>query len=45
VDETVRNVFSLFSSTQFSVDIHPQTNLAVVADPVDNQLLLVPLPH
>jgi len=47
VDETVRNVFSLFSSTQFAVAIHPQTNLAVVADPdpADNQLLLVPLPH
>jgi DNA-binding beta-propeller fold protein YncE len=45
VDDSVRGVFSLFSSTQFAVDIHPQTNLAVVADPVDNQLLLVPLPH
>ena len=31
--------------TQFAVDIHPQTNLAVVADTVGNQLLLVPLPH
>jgi hypothetical protein len=45
IDQTVRGVFSLQSSTQFAVDIHPQTNLAVVADPVDNQLLLVPLPH
>ncbi len=45
IDQTVRGVFSLPSSTQFAVDIHPQTNLAVVADPVDNQLLLVPLPH
>jgi hypothetical protein len=45
VDETVRGVFSLASSTRYAVDIHPQTNLAVVADPVDNQLLLVPLPH
>jgi DNA-binding beta-propeller fold protein YncE len=45
IDQTVRGVFSLPSSSQFAVDIHPQTNLAVVADPVDNQLLLVPLPH
>ncbi len=45
LDQTVRSVFSLSSSTQFAVDIHPQTNLAVVADPVHNQVLLVPLPH
>jgi DNA-binding beta-propeller fold protein YncE len=45
IDQTVRGVFSLQSSTQFAVDIHPQTNLAVVADTVGNQLLLVPLPH
>jgi DNA-binding beta-propeller fold protein YncE len=45
IDQTVRGVFSLPSSTRFAVDIHPQTNLAVVADTVDNQLLLVPLPH
>ena len=45
IDQTVRGVFSLPSSTQFAIDIHPQTNLAVVADPVDNQLLLVPLPQ
>jgi DNA-binding beta-propeller fold protein YncE len=45
INQTVRGVFSLPSSTQFAVDIHPQTNLAVVADTVDNQLLLVPLPY
>ncbi len=45
IDHSVRGVFSLQSSTQFAVDIHPQTNLAVVADTVGNQLLLVPLPH
>ena len=45
IDQTVRGVFSLKSSTQFAVAIHPQTNLAVVADTADNQLLLVPLPH
>jgi hypothetical protein len=27
------------------VAIQPQTNLAVIADSVDNQLLLVPLPN
>lgn len=45
IDQTVRGVFSLPSSTQFAIDIHPQTNLAVVADPADNEVLLVPLPH
>lgn len=45
LDRTVRATFSLPSSNQFAVDIHPQTNLAVVADPVGNQLLLVPLPY
>jgi DNA-binding beta-propeller fold protein YncE len=45
IDHSVRGLFSLPSSSQFAVDIHPQTNLAVVADPMDNQLLLVPLPH
>jgi len=45
LDQTVRGVFSLPSSTQFAVDIHPLTNLAVVADPVHHQVLLVPLPH
>lgn len=45
INRTVRGVFSLRSSTQFAVDIHPQTNLAVVADTPDNQLLLVPLPY
>jgi DNA-binding beta-propeller fold protein YncE len=45
IDQTVRGVFSLPSSTQFAIDVHPQTNLAVVADPADNEVLLVPLPH
>lgn len=45
LDRTVRAVFSLNSSSQFAVAIQPQTNLAVVADSVDNQLLLVPLPN
>ncbi len=45
LDQTVRAVFSLKSSSQFAVAIQPQTNLAVVADTADNQLLLVPLPN
>jgi hypothetical protein len=45
LDQTVRAVFSLNSSSQFAVAIQPQTNLAVIADSADNQLLLVPLPN
>ena len=45
LDQTVRAVFSLHSSSQFAVAIQPQTNLAVIADTADNQLLLVPLPN
>jgi DNA-binding beta-propeller fold protein YncE len=45
LDQTVRAVFSLKSSSQFAVAIQPQTNLAVIADTADNQLLLVPLPN
>ena len=45
LDQTVRAVFSLKSSAQFAVAIQPQTNLAVIADSADNQLLLVPLPN
>ncbi len=42
---SVRAVLSISSSDQFAVAIHPQTNLAVVADPVHNRVLLVPLPR
>jgi DNA-binding beta-propeller fold protein YncE len=45
LDQTVRAVFSLRSSSQFAVAIQPQTNLAVIADAADNELLLVPLPN
>ena len=45
LDQTVRAVFALHSSSQFAVAIQPQTNLAVIADAADNQLLLVPLPN
>jgi len=41
----IRVVLPLSGSQQFSVDIHPQTNLAVVADGPKNRVLLVPLPH
>jgi len=41
----VRAVFPLSPSSQFGVDIHPQTNLAVVADPVNSRVLLLPLPQ
>jgi DNA-binding beta-propeller fold protein YncE len=45
LDQTVRAVFSLTPSSLFGVAIHPQTNLAVVADTTHNQILLVPLPR
>jgi hypothetical protein len=38
-------VFPLTPSTQFGVDIQPQTNLAVVADSTNSRVLLVPLPQ
>ena len=41
----VRAVFPVTPSSQFGVDIHPQTNLAVVADPVNSRVLLLPLPQ
>lgn len=41
----VRAVFPLTPSTEFGVDIQPQTNLAVVADSTNSRVLLVPLPQ
>jgi len=41
----IRVVLPLSGSQRSSVDIHPQTNLAVVADGPNNRVLLVPLPH
>ena len=41
----VRAVFPVTPSSQFGVDIHPQTNLAVVADPVNSRVLLLLLPQ
>jgi YVTN family beta-propeller protein len=41
----VRAVLSLRSSGRFAVAIHPFTNLAVIADSADNQVILRPLPR
>ncbi len=40
----VRYVMSMSAAAQFSVAIHPRTNLAVVVDEANNRVLLVPLP-
>ncbi len=41
----VREVLSIMGSPLFSVEIHPRTNIAVVADTANNRVLLVPLPR
>ena len=41
----VRSVFRMTPSPQFSVDIHPLTNLAVVSDFTNKRILLLPLPQ
>jgi DNA-binding beta-propeller fold protein YncE len=41
----IRGVLSVNSGSQFSVDIHPWTNVATVADTQDNELVFIPLPH
>jgi len=41
----VRAVFPITPSNQFGVAIHPQSNLAVVADPTNSRVLLLPLPQ
>jgi hypothetical protein len=41
----IRSVLSVNSGAQFSVDIHPWTNVATVADTVDNKLVFIPLPR
>lgn len=41
----VRSVFRMTASSQFSVDIHPFTNLAVIADGANQRILLLPLPQ
>ena len=41
----VRAVFPVTPSSEFGVDIHPRTNLAVVADSTNSRVLLLPLPQ
>jgi DNA-binding beta-propeller fold protein YncE len=41
----VDSTLGLFGALQFAVDIHPLTNLAVIADTANGQVLLVPLPR
>jgi YVTN family beta-propeller protein len=41
----VISVFRMTPSSQFSVDIHPLTNLAVVSDSTNKRILLLPLPQ
>jgi DNA-binding beta-propeller fold protein YncE len=39
------SAFGLFGAFQFAVDIHPLTNLAVIADTANGRVLLVPVPR
>jgi DNA-binding beta-propeller fold protein YncE len=39
----VRSVLNLMGSSQYAVDIHPRTNMAVVVDTANNRVLLVPM--
>jgi DNA-binding beta-propeller fold protein YncE len=41
----MRAVLSFKPSGRFAVDIHPFTNLAVIADSADNRVILRPLPR
>jgi DNA-binding beta-propeller fold protein YncE len=45
ISRTIRDVLSIPGAPQFSVDIHPRTNLAVVVDQANNRVLLLPLPR
>jgi DNA-binding beta-propeller fold protein YncE len=45
VDRRVRAVLPITPSNGFSIDIHPFTNLAVIADSANNRVLLYPLPQ
>lgn len=44
-NRTVRSILSLTGSSQFAVDIHPRTNIAVLVDTTNNRVLLVPMPR
>jgi DNA-binding beta-propeller fold protein YncE len=41
----VKALLGVDGSSQFSVAIQPQTNLAVIADTKNNRVLLIPLPR
>jgi len=45
LERRVRAVLSLQPSGQFAVDIHPFSNLAVIADSANNRVILRPLPR
>jgi len=45
IDRRIRAILPLVGSQQFSVAIHPRTNLAVLVDEASNRVLLVPLPR
>lgn len=45
VSGRIRAVFSFNPSGRFAVDIHPFSNLAVIADSADNRVILRPLPR
>jgi DNA-binding beta-propeller fold protein YncE len=45
LSRTIRFVLSVNSGSQFSVAIHPWTNVATVADAQDNELVFIPLPR
>ena len=41
----VRSILDLAGSSQFAVDIHPRTNIAVLVDTTNNRVLLLPMPR
>jgi hypothetical protein len=43
--ETMQVILPVQGSPQFSVDIDPRLNLAVVVDQANNRVLLVPIPR
>lgn len=45
LDRRVRAILPMTGSDNASIQIHPRTNVAVVADQNNNRVLIVPLPH
>jgi DNA-binding beta-propeller fold protein YncE len=41
----VTSGLSITGAAQFGIDIHPQTNIAVIADTANSRVLIVPLPR